>query len=427
MTYMPKFIAPSDESFHGFSAYPEAELLKNLSEKNLSHLLVNLDLAAPETAYQERLEAELQIIIDKGYCEYFLIVADYVGWAREHGIAVGPGRGSGPCSLVGFALGITSIDPIRYKLPFERFVNPEREVLPDFDLEFCDERRCEVTDYIQSRYGADRVAQISSDDICPLPSRLVICDRPLTEIVSLYTNPESGFPAANMNVAQIANSGLVQFNAINQRALTLIQRNVRKLANAGNRIDIDKIALDDTNTYRLLSTGEKSNIDVLDDEHYKNTLKVVRPDCFEHLCAVIALSQPRLKTYISQFVERKQEPASIHYFHPALKKITADTFGLVLYQEQVMHIAHEIAGFTYAQADSFRRALKKSDSKTKLTYKSKFIDGAVSFGLSQPEAADLYDYIALCGQYSFNKSHAVAFAMIAYQTAWLKTNFPHPA
>jgi len=202
MTYMPKFIEPASKIFNEICIDPEAVLLRKLSEEKLINLLTKLDTAAPESVYKERLNAELCILEDKGYCGYFLIVADYVNWAKENGIAVGPGRGSGPCSLVGFALGITGIDPIRYELPFERFVNPERNSIPDFDLDFCDKRRSEVTDYIQSRYGHDRVAQISSDDTRPLPSRIVICDRPLEKIVALYANPETGFPTTKMNMDQ---------------------------------------------------------------------------------------------------------------------------------------------------------------------------------------------------------------------------------
>lgn len=421
MTYMPKFIQPTTENDKNIHINPEAELLKKQSREKLSCLLAGNDVAAPAAIYITRLEAELKILEDKDYCGYFLIVADYVQWAKDNSIAVGPGRGSGPCSLVGFALGITNIDPIKYDLPFERFINPERDALPDFDLDFCDERRTEVTDYIKTKYGADRVAQISSDDTTPLPSRLVICDRPLEQLVSLYTMSDSNFPAAKMNIAQVADAGLVQFNAINQKALTIIQRAVQTLTQSGQPIDINSISLDDSDTYRLLSAGELSNIAVLDDEHYKNTLVRVQPDRFENLYAVIALCQPRSQGNIQHYVERKQNPHLVQYLHPALESITAETYGLVLYQEQVMHIAHKIAGFTLAQSDLFRRALKKSDRTTTNYYKNKFINGATNTGVSPAEAVQLFDYVAESNLCSSNKSHAVAFAMIAYQTAWLKS------
>jgi len=421
MTFMPRFIEPSAEFPHQHQIKLEAVLLKERSHEKLTNLPTQL--AAPKSVYASRLEAELRILEDNGYCGYFLIVADYVDWAKANGIAVGPGRGSGPCSLVGFVLGITSIDPIKYNLPFERFVNPERDQVPDFDLDFCAERRKEVSAYIQSKHGVDRVAQISSDDTRPLPSRLVICDRPLAELVTLYSNPESGFPTARMNLAQIASAGLVQFNVINQKALTIIQRVTEKLAIPNTSIEINNIALNDANTYRLLSTGETTNIAELDHEHYKAALIAVQPQRFEELYATLALSYPRLRGYIQTFTERQNNAASIQYFHPALESITAETYGLILYQEQVMHIAHKIAGFPMAEADSFRRALRKSDREAICMQKSKFVDGAINFGLAKSEATGLFEHLAISEPRTFNKSHAVAYAMLAYQTAWLKTNY----
>ena len=325
--------------------------------------------------------------------------------------------------MVGYSLGITNTDPIKYGLPFERFLNPDRTTVPDYDLDFCDERRDEVVTYIQSKYGADRVAQISSDQNKPLLSRLVIADRPLAELASLYTDPDSGFPTIDITLRHIADAGLVQFNAINQIALTLIQRAVQDLAKTGTIIDIDKIGLDDERTFHLLSAGELSNIPILDDEHYKTTLIAVRPDNFKDLCAVIALCQPRLRGSIPMYVERKRSHPSTHCFHSALKSITQETYGLILYQEQVMHIAHKIAGFSMAQGDLFRRSLRKTDHKAVGVYKNKFIQGALNFGMSRSEASGMFEYVATSGQNSFNKSHAVAYAMLAYQTAWLKANF----
>ena len=325
--------------------------------------------------------------------------------------------------MLGFVLGITAVDPIRYGLPFERFVNPDKETLADFDIEFCDQRRDEVANYIQSKYGVDRVAQISSDDARPLPSRLVICDRPLSELVPLYSNPESGFPAAKINLSQITSAGLVQFNVINQKALTINQRTVEEARRSGVAIDLDQIPLDDSEAYRLLSKGETSTVAVHDDERYKATLLAVQPDCFEDLCAVIALSQSRLQNFIPQYVEHKRHPDLVRYFHPALESITADTHGLILYQEQLMHIVHKIAGFSFAQGDLFRRALKKSNREAIAVHKIRFINGAKSFGLSSAESTGLFEHLVFSCQWIFNKSHAVAFAMIDYQTAWLQANY----
>lgn len=425
MTFMPRFQQTVTEFPFAYPVNHEAELLTELSRQGLSRLLVGHDIVAPQSVYEERLAAELLIIKDNEFCSYFLIVADYVQWAKDNDIAVGPGRGSGPCSLVGFALGITTVDPIKYDLPFERFVNPNKQSLPDFDLDFCDERCHEVTAYIQKKYGVDRVAQISSEDTVPMPSRLVICDRPLAELVSLYTNPNSGFPVARMNLAQIADAGLVRFNVINQKALTIIQRTVRELAASGTEVNIDKIALDDSDAYRLLSKGEASNIPVLGDQHYKSTLLAIKPDRFEDLCAVIALCQPRSHSVIPLFIERKRNPSLVRHIHPALESITVDTYGLVLYQEQVMRIAHTIAGYSMADADSFRRALKKSSRNDMDDHKKQFSDGAIKFGMSGVEAVDLFDLVAKYNQCSFTKAHAVAYAMIAYQSAWLKANYSH--
>lgn len=277
----------------------------------------------------------------------------------------------------------------------------------------------------RNRTGTDRVAQISSDDSTALPSRLVICDCPLAELVPLYANPESGFPTTKMTIAQIADAGFVQFNAINQNALTVIQCTVQEIAKSGTTINIDNIALDNNGAYRLLSAGEAHPITLLDDEHYKSALSTVQPDQFKDLCAVIALSQPHLQGCIPLFVERKRNPELIHYFHTALESITAETFGLILYQEQVMHIAHKIAGFSLAQGDTFRRAIKNPNREAVCIHKQPFIDGAINFGLPQAEATGLFEHIAIPNQLYFNKSHAVAYAMVAYQTAWLKANYSH--
>lgn len=423
MTFMPRFIQPVEETTNEQQMKLEAELLDKLSRQRFSQLLTECVLAAPESTYIERLDSELQILEKKKACGYFLIVADYVNWAKDNEIAVGPGRGSGPCSLVGFVLGITNVDPIKYDLPFERFVNPLKETIPDFDLDFCSERCGEVTSYLQSKYGKDRVAQLSSVDTTPLPSRLVICDRPLTKLVSLYSNPDSGFPTANVTLAQVADAGLVQFNVIDQKALTAIQHTIENISNSGVQVDINSIDPDDASTFRLLCSGELSDFKDLEINHCKAALIEIQPQRFEDLYATIALSYPGLRSQIPLYTQRKRNPELIQYIHPTLTKITADTYGLILYQEQVMHIAHEIAGLSFAESDLFRRALKKAVPETVTKYKNLFIDGAVNSGVSNTEAKDIYEQVAASNQTCFNKSHAIAFALIAYQSAWLKANF----
>lgn len=424
MTFMPAFIQSTANYPRQDQAKHEADLLRERCRQNLSDLLAGSDIEVSESTCRARLEAELQIIEDKGFCGYFLIVADFVQWAKTSDIATGPGRGSGPCSLVGYTLGITSIDPTKYNLPFERFINPDRDVLPDFDLDFCDSRRDEVTSYIQSKYGFDRVAQLSANDNTPLPSRLVICDRPLAGLIPIYLNPQSGFPFINITTEQTEGAGLVQFNAINQKALTIIQHTVRRLAESGTAIEIDNIPLDDNSTFQLLSAGEVSNIAELDGKNYKFALEAVQPATFSDLYAVIALCYPYLQGHIALFAERKKNPELIRYFHPSLESITAETYGLILYQEQVMQIAHEIAGFSFAQSDLLRRALRQPESVAAHTYKSEFINGSIESGMPQSEAEGLFEYIAISGRCSFNKSHAIAYAKIAYQIAWLNAHYP---
>ena len=340
MTYMPNFIQSALDFSDDYYFDIEAKLLRERSKQNLSRILLEREPAAAVSVYNERLEAELQIINEKKCSSYFLIVADYVRWAEDNGIAVGPGRGSGPCSLIGFVLGITKVDPIKYHLPFERFVNPERNAVPDFDIDFCEQRYGEVIAYIQSRYGPGHVAQISSDDGTPLPSRLVIGDRPLTELAPLYSNPASGFPATRMTIAQVAKAGLVQFNVIPQNALTSIQQGTEKLKKSGTTIDFEGMGMTDDATYQLLSRGIVSDIGVFDSAQYQSALITIKPDRFEHLCAAIALSHPLLKNRIDAYAESRHNPDSAKAIDPVVSYITAESYGHILYQEQIIPVSY---------------------------------------------------------------------------------------
>lgn len=420
MSFMPAFNQSVMMISRERQLASEAELLALRSREGLSHHLGRAEAAMPAALYLKRLEDELRVIEGGHFCGYFLIVADYVSWAKDNGIPVGPGRGSGPCSLVAFVLGITRVDPIEYNLPFERFINPLRDVLPDFDLDFCDKRCGEVTDYIRTTYGADRVARLSDEDQSPLDARLVIADRPLAELVPIDTDFESGIATAKMTMDQIDVVGLVRFNVINQNALTINQQSVWELAKSGEMVDVDDIPLDDKRVYRLLSAGESSNLSLLDGADYRATLMAVQPDKFSDLYAVVALCYPRLQSIAPQFIKHKRNPETVSCVHPVLEGITAETYGLILYQEQVMHIVHAIAEFPYAEGDLFRRALQKEHVEALDHYKKKFFTGAIKFGLNLEEASSLFDQLAEAGRNGFNKSHAVAFAMMAYQTAWLK-------
>ena len=421
MIFMPKFLAPeTNVPPHQIIDF-EARLLREKSRSGLSDRLSGLAPIADKRVYTDRLENELRIIEDKQVCGYFLIVADYVNWATINHIAVGPGRGSGPCSLVAFALGITKVDPIKYQLPFERFLNPEKSSPPDFDLEFCNERQAEVLNYIRSKYGTDHVAHISDDDATPLPSRLVIGDRPLATVIQLHAQSETELPATKLTSKQISDAGLIKFNVINQNALSLIQNNVKTLGESGHAISIDSIPLNDDPTYKLLSTGFASNISILDSDNYRSALIAVQPQLFSELCAVIAMHQPPHQKILPTYVKHKNNHKFSDYEHPVLRSITKETYGLVLYQEQIMHLAHEIAGMSLGAGDLLRRALQKPDLNQIKHFESLFIRGAVISGTQPSEASRIFELMTDAGKYCYNKSHAVAYAMIAYQTAWLKT------
>lgn len=423
MTYMPNFTQSALDFSNDDYINLEAKLLRERCRQNLSRILLERELSTSVAVYTARLEAELQIIDDKKCSSYFLIVADYVRWAEDNGIAVGPGRGSGPCSLVGFVLGITKVDPVKYNLPFERFVNPERNAVPDFDIDFCEQRCGEVIAYIQTRYGSGRVAQISSDDGTPLPSRLVIGDRPLTELIALYSNPASGFPATRLTIAQVANAGLVQFNVIPQKALTLIQKATKALNRSGTAVDFEN--MNHKATYHLLSRGVVSNIGVFDSAQYQSALLTIKPEEFKHLCAAIALSHPLLKDRIKTYAESRHNPDYTKTIHPDVTRITAESYGHILYQEQIILIAEKISGYSLAEADTLRRTLKASTPETDNPHKKRFINGAQESGLSQTQAIDLFEQIASACRCSFNKSHAVASAMMEYQLGWLRANTTH--
>ncbi len=424
MNYLPDFFSVTPAHSVNHSPLTETQLLKSLSRKGLSKILSSVSAAAPISDYNSRLESELGIIDEKSLSSYFLIVSDYVQWAKDNGIAVGPGRGSGPCSLVGFALGITSIDPIKYRLPFERFFNPHRQVFPDFDIDFCESRRDEVTDYIQRKYKANHVAQISSESSTPLPSRLVICDRPLAVIAPVYPNPDTGVQATTLTLAKLADTGLVQFNVINQKALTINQQMTDALGIENISAEAGFAGLNDESAYKLLCNGEKSNISYLDENgHYLQALKSVQPRKFEDLYATVALSHPPVHKFLPEFLKRKHNPDNVSDCHPAIEAITYDTYGLVIYQEQIMNVLHDLADFSFAEADSFRRALLRSDTDAVTRYEVEFIRGARKHGLTEQEASAIFGTFAIPGERYFNKSHAVAFATIAYQTAWLKARF----
>jgi DNA polymerase III subunit alpha len=449
--------------------------------------------------YRERLEFELNVIGGMNYAGYFLIVADFIQWAKAKGIPVGPGRGSGAGSLASYALTITDLDPIRFGLLFERFLNPERVSMPDFDVDFCQERRDEVIRYVQERYGRDQVAQIITfgtlqargvlrdvgrvlempygqvDKLCklvpfnpaapvtlekaidgeprlqearakePIVGRLfdialrleglyrhasthaagiVIGDRPLAELTPLYRDPKSNMQVTQFNMKWVEAAGLVKFDFLGLKTLTVLQTAVRLLSGRGISIDIDKIPLDDRKTYEMLARGETVGVFQVEGQGMRRALADMRPDRFEDIIALVALYRPGPMANIPTYCLRKHGDERPDYIHPKLEPILKETFGVVIYQEQVMQIAQVLAGYSLGEADLLRRAMGKKIKKEMAAQRQRFVSGAVERGVDREQADSIFDLLQRFADYGFNKSHAAAYALVAYQTAYLKANYP---
>ena len=455
--------------------------------------------SAAATPYRERLEFELGVINQMGFPGYFLIVADFIQWAKRRDIPVGPGRGSGAGSVVAWALSITDLDPLRWGLLFERFLNPERVSMPDFDIDFCQDRREEVIGYVQEKYGFDRVAQIITfgslqaraalrdvgrvlempypqvDRIAKLipnnpanpttiaqaleteedlrqqrrddeqvaelidismkieglyrhasthAAGLVIGDRPLDQLVPLYRDPRSPMPVTQFNMKWVELAGLVKFDFLGLKTLTVLQRAVAFLADRGIDIDLSAIPLDDTKTFEMLSAGETVGVFQLESAGMRDVLKGLKPDRFEDIIAVVALYRPGPMENIKHYVARKHDPSQVTYMHPNLEPVLAETYGIMIYQEQVQQAARVLAGYTLGGADLLRRAMGKKIKEEMDKQRQTFIKGAIENDLSEQLASDVFDQISAFAGYGFNKSHAAAYALVSYQTAYLKANYP---
>ena len=456
--------------------------------------------AKAEQAYHDRLAFELKIINEMGFPGYFLIVADFIRWAKNRDIPVGPGRGSGAGSLVAYALDITNLDPLRWGLLFERFLNPERVSMPDFDIDFCQDRREEVKLYVQEKYGHDRVAQIITfgslqaraalrdvgrvlempygqvDRIAKLiPSNpanpvtiaqalegepelralkrddeqvrnlidtamkleglyrhasthaagLVISDRPLPELVPTYRDPRSEMPATQFNMKYVEMAGLVKFDFLGLKTLTVIQRSLQLMEQRGVTINIDDIPLDDAKTYEMLTDGDTVGVFQLESSGMRDVLRGLKPDRFEDIIAVVALYRPGPMENIPTYISRKHGREPVEYMHPKLEPILAETYGIMIYQEQVQQAARDLAGYTLGGADILRRAMGKKIKEEMDSQRQKFTSGALETNqISGQLAGDIFDQIAAFAGYGFNKSHAAAYALVTYQTAWLKANYP---
>ena len=480
---------------YGDGSESEAKILAQQAREGLEKRLEDIELSEPRETYFERLEFELGIIENMGFPGYFLIVADFIRWAKDQNIPVGPGRGSGAGSVVAWALTITDLDPLRYGLLFERFLNPERVSMPDFDIDFCQERRGEVIDYVRNKYGDGQVAMIITfgtlqaravvrdvgrvmqmplgqvDRLAKLvPSNpanpvslgeairiepalkeardsepavknlldtalrlealyrnasthaagVVIGDRPLTQIVPLYQDPRSDVPATQFTMKWAEKAGLVKFDFLGLKTLTVIQRCVGYLKKQGIDIDPEKLPTTVPEAYVPLADGLSAGVFQLESSGMRDVLKKLAPDSIEELTALISLYRPGPMRNIPDYVERKYGRQDISYPHPKLEDILKETCGIIIYQEQVMEIAKVLSGFTLGDADLLRRAMGKKDQAEMDRQKGKFIDGAVERGVDADQAASIFELVNEFAGYGFNKSHAAAYAMITFRTAYLK-------
>ena len=456
---------------------------------------------AERQAYFDRLDFETGIINRMGFAGYFLIVADFIKWAKDNDIPVGPGRGSGAGSLVAWALTITDLDPIKLGLLFERFLNPERVSMPDFDIDFCETRRGEVIRYVQRKYGFDHVAQIITfgklkaravlrdtgrilqmsygqvDRLCKmvpnhptdpwtLPRALngvaelkreydnddevhrlidlavqleglprnssthaagvVIGDRPLAQLVPLYRDPRSDMPVTQFDMKYVEDTGLIKFDFLGLKTLSVLRKAVDLLSRREIRIDLSALPWDDSQVYDLLQSGDTVGVFQLESEGMRRTLNAVKPTNFGDIIALVSLYRPGPMDNIPLFGRRKNGLESIEYPHEKLAGILSETYGIFVYQEQVMQAAQILAGYSLGDADLLRRAMGKKVQAEMDAQRLRFVEGCKEVsGIDKTKANELFDLIDKFAGYGFNKSHAAAYALLAYQTAWLKTHYPH--
>jgi DNA polymerase-3 subunit alpha len=477
----------------------EEETVRAMAREGLDLRMDAIDADAPTRArYRERLDYELDVIAGMGFSGYFLIVADFIQWAKGQGIPVGPGRGSGAGSVAAWALTITDLDPLRFNLLFERFLNPERVSMPDFDIDFCQEGRDAVIDYVRNEYGGDRVAQIITfgklqaravvrdvGRVLGLPfgqvnrvaelipnipaapvtlqqaidreprlqqlrdedesiqrlieialqleglyrhasthaAGVVIGDRPLHELVPLYRDPRSDYLVTQYSMKHVEQAGLVKFDFLGLTTLTILQRAKDMLSRLGHEVDIDRLPLDDAKTYEMLQKGDAGGVFQLEGQGVRDVLRQMKPDRFDDLIAAVALYRPGPMANIPDYCRRKHGE-KWEAPHPELHDILAETYGIMVYQEQVMQIAQRMAGYSLGAADLLRRAMGKKIRAEMEAQRETFIKGATGRGIEKAKATEVFDLMAKFADYGFNKSHAAAYALLAYQTAWLKANHP---
>ena len=498
-------------------AEDEVQELRRQAKAGLENRLAVIPHATSVEEYEKRLEFELDIIERMGFPGYFLIVADFIKWAKDHDIPVGPGRGSGAGSLVAYALTITDLDPLRYSLLFERFLNPERVSMPDFDIDFCMDRREEVIQYVQEKYGRDKVAQIITfgallskaavrdigrvlqmpygqvdrlskmipvEGVKPVSiekalqdeprlkeeakaeevvdrlltygqqvegllrnasthaAGVVIGDRPLDALVPLYQDPRSDMPATQFNMKWVEQAGLVKFDFLGLKTLTVIQNAVDLILKSGRQLhigedgrelykpaegaenQINAIPLDDEPTYDLYSAAKTVAVFQVESSGMMDALKRMKPTCIEDIVALVALYRPGPMENIPTYCDVKNGKKERDPVHPLIDHILEETQGIIVYQEQVMQIAQVMAGYSLGGADLLRRAMGKKIKEAMDAERPKFEKGAAENGVDVKKASEVFDLLEKFANYGFNKSHAAAYAVVSYQTAWLKANHP---
>ncbi|MGO4715675.1 DNA polymerase III subunit alpha [Bradyrhizobium sp. 2TAF24] len=496
---LPRFTVGASSG--GDAAAEENAEVRRQAEEGLAARLAAHGMAPglAEEEYTKRLNFELDVITRMNYSGYFLIVSDFIKWAKSQGIPVGPGRGSGAGSLVAYALTITDLDPMRFALLFERFLNPERVSMPDFDIDFCQDRRDEVIRYVQERYGRDQVAQIITfgtlqargvlrdvgrvlqmpygqvdkltklvpqnpaapvtlaaaiesepklqavRDEDPVVARafdiaqkleglnrhasthaagIVIGDRPLSELVPMYRDPKSDMPVTQFNMKWVEPAGLVKFDFLGLKTLTTLDVAVKLLRQRGEIVNLSQLKIDDSESYAMLARGEVVGVFQVESQGMRRALIDMRPDRFEDIVALVALYRPGPMANIPTYCARKHGDEQPEYLHPILEPILKETFGVIIYQEQVMQIAQAMSGYSLGEADLLRRAMGKKIRAEMDKQRVRFVSGAVENGVPKEQADTIFDLLAKFADYGFNKSHAAAYALVSFQTAYMKAHYP---
>ena len=484
---LPRFAAEGEE---------ESDMLRRLAREGLRERLARITPAASVEEYEARLETELDVIISMNYTGYFLVVADFIRWAHGEEIPVGPGRGSGAGSLVAYALTITDIDPLRFGLLFERFLNAARISMPDFDIDFCPDRRERVIRYVCEKYGRDRVAHIITfgtlqaravlrdvgrvlgvahrevDRLCKLvpytpahPTSLgqaiaensalreardgdariarmmsiamqleglyrhasthaagiVISENALDELVPLYRDPRSDMPVTQFSMKWAEQAGLVKFDFLGLKTLSIVDMAARE-----SGVSIEEMPFDDAETFAMLQRGETMGVFQVEGSGMRDTLRRMGADRIEDVIALIALYRPGPMDNIPRYIECKHGHRKPDYLHETLQPVLEETYGVIVYQEQVIQIARALAGFSLNEADLLRRAMGKKDPAEMSRQKERFLTGAVEKGISRRQADRIFEQVSKFAGYGFNKSHAAAYAILVYRTAYLKAHFPAP-